>query len=133
MVVNMLFDGLQRPAVSVKLDTAPIDSFLERLLSAVKSTDDEMKLIREENQKLSNEVAALRAAVKDNNMGDLRTETNELKSRVKSLEEKLATAEGNIAEKANTEVCVYVHIYLQTCTACSGIFQSPKQSSKLKL
>jgi len=111
MVVNMLFDGLQRPAVSVKLDTAPIDSFLERLLSAVKSTDDEMKLIREENQKLSNEVAALRAAVKANDMGDLRTETNELKSRVKSLEEKLATAEGNIAKKANTEVCVYVYIY----------------------
>jgi len=107
----MLFDGLQRPAVSVKLDTAPIDSFLERLLSAVKSTDDEMKLIREENQKLSNEVAALRAAVKANDMGDLRTETNELKSRVKSLEEKLATAEGNIAKKANTEVCVYVYIY----------------------
>jgi len=105
----MLFDGLQRPAVSVKLDTAPIDSFLERLLSAVKSTDDEMKLIREENQKLSNEVAALRAAVKANDMGDLRTETNELKSRVKSLEEKLATAEGTL-QKRQTRRCAFTYI-----------------------
>jgi hypothetical protein len=31
-MVSKLFEGLSRPAVSVKLDCGPIDSFLERLL-----------------------------------------------------------------------------------------------------
>ena len=100
MVQNKLFDGLKRPDITVKLDTAPIDSFLERLLTAVKTTDEQIQQLKEENQKLTGEVSALKSLVKASDVGDLREQNIELRARVKSLEEKLKVAEGKIETKA---------------------------------
>ena len=99
-----LFEQLQRPAngtaISVKFDTSSIDSFLEKLLLAVKATNDEVVVLREDNKKLSDEVAALRQQVKSSDVGDLGTVTEELKARVQTLEDQLKTAEEKLSTKA---------------------------------
>jgi len=123
-MVSKMFEGLQRPALAVKLDTTPIDSFLERLLAAVKATDDEMKLLREDNQKLSAEVTALRAMVKASDVGDLREQATELKARVKALEEKLKVAEGKIATKAEQADIVDIREKAETAAEAATAIQT---------
>jgi peptidoglycan hydrolase CwlO-like protein len=131
-MVSKLFEGLQRPTLAVKLDTTPIDSFLERLLAAVKATDEEMKLLRDDNQKLNAEVASLRAQVRASDIGDLREQTDELKARVKSLEEKLKAAEGKIATKAEQAEIVDIRERAETAAEAASSMQTEFTSFQIE-
>ena len=46
-MVSKLFQGLAAPKACMKVDTTPLDSFLEKLLGAVIQTDVELAKLRE--------------------------------------------------------------------------------------
>jgi uncharacterized phage infection (PIP) family protein YhgE len=67
--------------------------------AAVKSTDEEIAALKEDNQKLNREVAELRAFVKKNDLSQVAS----LKSRVEALEQRLKVAEEQLQTKAEVQ------------------------------
>ena len=65
----------------------------------MKSTDEEIAALKEDNQKLNREVAELRAFVKKNDLSQVAS----LKSRVEALEQRLKVAEEQLQTKAEVQ------------------------------
>ena len=99
MVVGKLFQGLSAPKSCLKVDSAPLDSFLEKLLSAVVQTDSELAKLREENTTLRRDVASLQAS----DARTMRVELTDVIKRVQELEKKLSAAEEKLQLKADSE------------------------------
>ena len=83
-----LCEGLPRPP--------PVDSFLEQLLRALKATNAEVEMMRENNQKLTGDLEEMRKKVMASDVGALQASMEALQARVKVLEDKLQIAEDKL-------------------------------------
>ncbi len=83
----------------MKVDTTPLDSFLEKLLGAVIQTDAELAKLREENAALKRDVVALQAS----DARTMRVELTDVMKRVQELESKLAAADVKLQQKADND------------------------------
>ena len=83
----------------MKVDTTPLDSFLEKLLGAVLQTDIDLAKLREENAALRRDVVALQAS----DARTMRVELTDVIKRVQELESKLAAADAKLQQKADND------------------------------
>lgn len=128
-MVSKSFQGLAAPKASLRIDSSPLDSFLEKLLSAVLQTDAELTKLRDENVALRKDVAALQSS----DSKTMRVELNDVMKRVLDLEIKLAAAENKLQQKADSSVLSEVRDQAEAgnriATEVSNNFDSFKSDS----
>jgi hypothetical protein len=98
-MVSKLFQGLAAPKACMKVDTTPLDSFLEKLLGAVLQTDADLAKLREENAALKKDVVALQAS----DARTMRVELSDVIKRVQELESKFEAANLKLQQKADND------------------------------
>mmetsp|Transcript_18168 Transcript_18168/g.41222 ORF Transcript_18168/g.41222 Transcript_18168/m.41222 type:complete len:354 (-) Transcript_18168:1519-2580(-) len=84
----------------IKMETSSLDSFLEKLLQALKQHETDMAEIKTTNKKLAAEVDDLKAQVKASGGAEMLKELKDLSSRFKDLEARLAIVEQRMENKA---------------------------------
>jgi hypothetical protein len=128
-MVSKLFQGLAAPKASLRIDSSPLDSFLEKLLGAVLQTDAELTKLREENAALKKDVTALQAS----DARTMRVELNDVMKRVQDLESKLMAAENKLQQKADSndlaEIRDQAEAGNRTATEVSNNFDSFKSDT----
>mmetsp|Transcript_28555 Transcript_28555/g.58363 ORF Transcript_28555/g.58363 Transcript_28555/m.58363 type:complete len:377 (+) Transcript_28555:52-1182(+) len=129
-MVSKLFVGLNAPAPYLKVDTLPLDTFLAKLLDAVKSTDMELQALKDENATLKKDVAALKNQAKNSESESLRADIAILKEKVVVLEGKLYNMESKVQSKAESSALKEVKETAESASRCVTELQTDMTTFK---